>query len=284
MSDATADPLPAGAIDFHVHANPSLWERRHDAPELLALARERGLGGLVLKSHFGNTAWASALATAAEPGIDVYTSVTLNSFVGGFNPTAVELAAETGASVVWLPTFSAANFGTDRHFPFSNQSLTATDGDGDLRPEARAVLETVADLDRHLVLGNGHLGPDETRTVLDALEAMGADDVPYLITHADSAFMGLSTADQVALAERGAVIEKCYLPVVKGDLSMDEMVASVREIGVEACLLSTDHGQPSNESPPVAYAAFCAGLRERGVTDDELTAMARDLPLSLVEP
>ena len=284
MSDA-ADPLPEGAIDFHVHANPSLWERRHDAPELLALARERGLGGLVLKSHFGNTAWAAAPATAAEPGIDVYTSVTLNSFVGGFNPTAVELAAETGASVVWLPTFSAANFDTDRRFPFSNQSLTATDGDGDgdLRPEARAVLETVADLDRRLVLGNGHLGPDETRTVLDALEAMGAD-VPYLITHADSAFMGLSTADQAALAERGAVIEKCYLPVVKGDLSMDEMAASVREIGVEACLLSTDHGQPSNESPPAAYAAFCAGLRERGFDDDELTAMARDRPLALVEP
>jgi len=40
--------------------------------------------------------------------------------------------------------------------------------------------------------------------------------VPYLVTHADFEFMGLDTETQTRLADRGAILEKCYLPVVHG--------------------------------------------------------------------
>lgn len=273
--------IPTGAIDVHVHAAPSLWERIHDVPTLLERVRDSPLGGVVLKSHFGNTFEAVRLGRAAVPGVDVYSSLTLNTFVGGLNPSAVELAVETGASVVWLPTFSAANFETDRPYPFRGQTLTVTDDAGDLRPELLEILDVLDDADRRLVLGNGHVSPAETDAVLDAIDERGTD-VDYLVTHPDSAFMGLSLADQIDLANRGAYVEKCYLPIIKGDVTIEAMAEGIAEIGAERCVLSTDHGQPTNQSPPDAYAAFVEGLRRHGVSASAVERMSRTVPRALL--
>lgn len=279
-----SEPVPDGAVDVHVHAGPSYFERKHDALELVARVADSPLDGVVLKSHFGSTSVPAGLAAARFPGVDVYPSVTLNAFVGGFNPVAVELAIEAGARVVWLPTFSAANFdpgGIGREFPFSNQALTATDDDGEVRPEVLDVLATVAERDPTVAVGNGHLSRSESFAVLDAMEATGLD-LPYLVTHADFDFMGLSVEDQVALAERGATIEKCYLPLVHGDVTAEAVAESVREIGAENCVLSTDHGQPDNASPPDAYAAFVGELREAGLDEAAIRTMAVDNPRALL--
>lgn len=275
--------LPDGAIDFHVHAAPSLWERKHDAIELARHAVESDLGGLVLKSHFWNTAPMAGLAADRVPDVDIYSSIALNTFVGGFNPSTVELAIQTGVSVVWLPTFSAANFSTGRRFPFAGQDLRALTDDGELRDDARAVLTTIADADRRVVLGNGHLAPDETYAVLDALDEMGAD-VPYLVTHPESAFMGLSREDQIDLAERGAYLEKCYLPVTKGDVDIETMAETVRAVGPERCVLSTDYGQPDNPSPPEGLWEFSERLVAAGLSTDDVATMALDTPQSLLDP
>lgn len=275
--------LPNGAIDFHVHAAPSLWERKHDAIELARRALETDLGGIVLKSHFWNTAPMAELAADRVPDIDIYSSVALNSFVGGLNASAVELALEMGVSIVWLPTFSAENFTTSRHFPFPGQNLRALTDDGNLRQDVREVLITIDDGDQHIVLGNGHLAPDETYAVLDELEAMGAD-IPYLITHPESAFMGLSPEDQVNLAERGAYLEKCYLPITKGDVDVETMAETIEAVGPERCVLSTDYGQPSNPSPPEGLWEFSERLVDADVSSDDITTMARDTPRSLLEP
>ena len=273
--------IPEGAIDFHVHAGPSLWERFCDVTELLERVRDSPLGGVVLKSHFGNTFEAVRLGRAAVPGVDVYSSLTLNTFVGGLNPSAVELAVQTGASVVWLPTFSAATFETDRPYPFSGQTLTVTSDTGAPKPALLEILDVLDDADRRLVLGNGHISPAETDAVLDAIEERGTD-VDYLVTHPDSAFMHLSHDDQVRLAARGAYIEKCYLPVVKGDTTLAAMADGLADIGVSRCVLSTDHGQPGNESPPEAYASFVSGLRQHGVSASDIETMARTVPRRLL--
>lgn len=271
-----------GAVDVHIHANPSLWQRKHGIIELAERISDAGMGGFLIKSHFGNSFQAAEIAADAVPDIDVYSSVTLNTFVGGFNSSAVDLAIETGASVVWLPTFSAANFDTShRNFPFSGQDMVATSEDGTLKPEVVSVIETIATADRDLVLGNGHLNREETFKIFDLMEERGLD-VPYLITHADSEFMGLSTSDQVQLAERGAYIEKCYLPIIKGHIGIEEMVSSIDKIGVDQCLLSTDHGQPSNSSPPVAFSEFIELLHDQGLTDDDLRRMDREIPRELM--
>lgn len=273
----------SGAIDVHVHAGPSFFDRKYDAIELAEEFAASPMDGFVLKSHFGDTHKPARLA-ASRADVDVYSAVALNSFVGGFNHVAVEHAVETGARVVWLPTFSAANFqpeGIGRDFPFSRQNLRAVTDDGELRDEVVDVLETLADADRNVALGNGHLSRDETFAVLDRMDAMGLS-VPYLVTHADFPFMGLSVDDQVELAERGAIIEKCYLPVHHGDCTIDDVVDSVERIGAEHCVVSTDHGQADNASPPEAYASFVSKLGDAGLGDDVLHTMTKETPRQLL--
>lgn len=272
-----------GAIDIHVHAGPSYFERKHDSIELAEVYANAGMSGFVLKSHFGDTHKPARMAAGRVEDIDVYSSVTLNSFVGGFNPTAVSHALETDARVVWLPTFSSANFdpgGIDRGFPFPNQSLTAIEDD-ELKSEVRDVLETIADYDGHVALGNGHLSREESFAVLDAMEEMGLP-VPYLVTHADFEFMGLSLEDQIAMADRGAIIEKCYLPVVQDDVMLEDVASSIEVIGPERCVLSTDHGQSDNASPPEAYASFAGELREAGLDESAIEAITVGTPSRLL--
>ncbi len=275
-----------GAIDVHVHAGPSFFDRKHDAVELANTAEKRGMGGLVLKSHFGSTHKPARLAEARTNNLDVYSSVTLNSFVGGFNPVAVEHAIATEARVVWFPTFSAANFdagGIGRDFPFSNQSLRVIDDDGEVKDEVREVLETIAEAERPITVGNGHISKEETFSLLDTIEEMGIS-TPYLVTHADFPFMGLSIADQIELAERGAILEKCYLPVVHGDINIIDVAESIRDIGPSQCVLSTDHGQLNNASPPEAYWEFVGRLQEVGLRERELTTLTSETPAHIVNP
>jgi hypothetical protein len=260
------------AIDVHVHAGPSFFDRKTDPIALAEAYRDEGVGGMILKSHFGNTHVAATLAASRMPEVEVYSSTTLNSFVGGFNRTAVEHALATDARVIWLPTFSAANFepaGIDREFPFSDQSLSVLTDTGSVKPAVVDVVETVADADQRVALGNGHLSRPETFAILDLIEQRGYD-LPYFITHADFEFMGLSVEDQVELAERGAVIEKCFLPVVHGDITIEAIIESIAAIGADNCVLSTDHGQADNQSPPTAYRTFIERLTDAGLSSTDL--------------
>ncbi len=274
----------ADAVDIHVHAGPSFFDRKYDAIELAKEYADSEMDGFVLKSHFGNSHKSATMAAARVDDIDIYSSVTLNSFVGGFNPTAVEHGLETGARIVWLPTFSAANFeasGIGREFPFSNQRLSALDDDGELRPAVRDVLEVLGNHDDHVVLGNGHLSREESFAVLDAMEEMGID-VPYLVTHADFEFMGLSFEDQHELVSRGGIVEKCYLPVLHGDVTLNDVVASIEDLGADRCVLSTDHGQSSNESPPEAYASYAERVLEAGLDESALRMVTTETPRKLL--
>ena len=160
--------LVRGAYDLHVHVEPDLAARRIDD---LALARrfaELGLAGFVLKSHYVPTAERAAVVRAANPGVDVLGSITLNAGVGGLNAQAVEIAARSGARIVWLPTVDSENEASEdgpkpvkqpvwrvvqEEFEAvgvaSGPVLLTTDG-------VAGVLEVVA---RHqLVLATGHLG------------------------------------------------------------------------------------------------------------------------------
>lgn len=274
---------PVGAVDCHVHAGPSIFERKLDAIELAEALAASPLGGAVLKSHFGSTVPHCRLAAARVPDVDLYPSVTLNEFVGGFHPPTVEAAIASGVRFVWLPTFSAAGFDP----PNLGVPAFVTDGeltvfdDGDVRDEVRRILSLVADADPSPAIGSGHLSPSEVFAVLDIIEMHGLD-IDYVVTHPDFEFAGFTAAGQSELAERGAIIEKCFLPVVMGDVSMETVVEHVREFGADRCLLSTDHGQPANAVPPAAFDQFVDGLRENGLSDREIERCAVETPRKLL--
>src|SRR4030095_10126006 len=50
------DPALIGAIDLHAHHGPDSYARQWDAFEVVKLAKERGMLGVVLKNHWSETA------------------------------------------------------------------------------------------------------------------------------------------------------------------------------------------------------------------------------------
>src|SRR5262245_13510673 len=77
--------LLRGTIDIHVHSHPDNVERSIDGLEVAALARTRGMRGIVLKNHYDPTAGLAYLARKAAPGLDVFGGIDLNLSVGGMN-------------------------------------------------------------------------------------------------------------------------------------------------------------------------------------------------------
>ena len=285
-----ARELVRSAYDLHIHVGPDVMERRIDDVTLAGRFLEVGLAGFGLKSHYTSTAERAQVVARAVPGIDVVGTITLNASVGGLNPLAVEIAAQEGARIVWLPTVDAENEAEarDREYPpgaakplwariqseLQEQGLEAppvavVDSGGEPVPELLDVLSVVA---RHgLVLATGHLARDEIFAVLDAATSAGVHRV--VVTHPEFPAQDLSEADQSALAERGALLERCFTTPYTGKCTWERVADGIRATGAENNLLSTDLGQPAN--PPVedGLALFADRLLELGISEDEIRTM-----------
>ena len=69
-------------------------------------ARAAGYRGVLLKqATFHNPATAAALRQIV-PGIEIFTGIVLNHWVGGLNPEAVIGALALGAKVVWIDSIT----------------------------------------------------------------------------------------------------------------------------------------------------------------------------------
>ena len=286
-----ARELVRGAFDLHIHVDPDVVGRSVDDVTLAEQCRERGLAGFGLKSHYTSTAERARVVNRVVPEVRAVGAITLNAAVGGLNPLAVEIAAREGARIVWLPTVDAVNEASarDREYPpgahvpmwvalqkelrdagMEPPPVAVVDDAGDPLPELRAVLAVVA---RHqLVLATGHLGRDEIFTVVDAALSAGVRDV--VVTHPEFTSQDLSIADQAALAERGALLERCFTTPHTGKCTWEHVYEGIRATGPERNLLSTDLGQPAN--PPVVdgLALFADRLLEGGFSDDEIQTMS----------
>jgi hypothetical protein len=277
---ARARELVRGAYDLHVHVEPDIATRRIDDLSLARRFAELGLAGFVLKSHYAPTAERAAVVRAAVPGVDFLGSITLNAGVGGLNAQAVEIAARSGARIVWLPTVDSENEASEeRPKPAKPpiwrkiQEEFVAVGVG-AEPVTLAnlgkVLEVVA---RHdLVLATGHLGATEIPRVVDAALAAGVRRV--VVTHPDYPTQGVPVDEQRALAERGAWLERCFTPIHTGKVSWEQTFDAIRATGPEHNVLSTDLGQPAN--PPVedGLALMADRLLEAGFSEDEVRTMA----------
>jgi hypothetical protein len=286
-----ARELVRGAFDVHVHVAPDVVERRIDDVGLARRFRDVGLAGFVLKSHYTSTAERAAVVSAVVPEVRALGAIALNGAVGGLNAIAVEIAAREGARVVWLPTVDsvaeaehvARGLAPGAESPvwyrfqeelrsrgFVVQPIAVLDGEGRLLPEARAVLASVAA--HGLVLATGHLGRAETFAVVDVAGEGGAAEI--VVTHPDYPAQAFPLKDLLALADRGALIERCFTTPHTGKVAWSDWLASTRAVGSQRCVLSSDLGQPAN--PPVedGLALLADRLLENGFTDEEVHTMA----------
>ncbi len=286
----SARALVRGGYDLHVHVAPDLIPRRIDDVALAGRCREVGLAGFVLKSHYQVTAERAAVVAGVVPGVDVVGAITLNSPVGGLSALAVEIAARSGARFVWMPTFDAANETAGRGEPepeatlpvwaklqvalrrdgVESPSITVLDEHGRLRPEAREVIATAA---RHqLVLGTGHLARDEIFAVVRTARELGVERI--VVTHPDFPSQNLPAEDQCALADLGALLERCFATSHTGRVPWKRVLASIRQVGPERSFISSDLGQVHNPAVEDGLALFADRLLEAGFSASEIHTMA----------
>jgi Family of unknown function (DUF6282) len=287
-----ARELLHGAFDTHMHVAPDVVERKIDDVSLARRFEELGMAGFVLKSHYGATAERASVVRAAVPGITALGAISLNRAVGGMNPLAVEIAAREGARTVWFPTVDSVNEAHEREVNEARppakvpvwvklqlelreqgieiEPVPVVYPDGAPLPETREVLKMIA---RHgMVLATGHLGRDEIFAVVDAALAEGVETI--VITHPEFPSQNLNVADQRALAERGALLERCFTTPHTGKVSWEQWLSNTRDAGPEHSVLSTDLGQVFN--PPVedGMALMVDRLLEAGFDEEEVHKMA----------
>jgi Family of unknown function (DUF6282) len=284
-----ARELLRGAYDTHIHVAPDVVEREIDDVSLARRFAELGMAGFQLKSHYTSTAERASVVSAAVPGVRVLGAIVLNRAVGGLNPLAVEVAAREGARTVWMPTVDSVNESHEREAPpgakvpvwvklqlemrqqgLEIEPVPVVDATGKVLPETETVLDLIA---RHrLVLATGHVGRDEIFAIVDAARARGIEEI--VVTHPEFPSQDLPVDDQRALAERGALLERCFTTPHTGKVTWEHWIENIRATGADHSVLSTDLGQVFN--PPVAdgMALMVDRLLDAGFDEQEVHTMA----------
>jgi len=277
--------LLKGVIDFHVHSAPDIFTRSVTDVEIAQLARAQGMGALVFKNHFTQTADRAWLAERLTGQI-CYGGIALNRAVGGLNAEAVRrlvLFPGGKGKVVWLPTFDAEHHA--RVFQETTPVVPVV-RDGQPVPELQEIFSLIAKHD--LVLGTGHSSATECLILLKAAREAGVRRM--LVSHAMADPIGMTTEQMQAAAALGAKLECVWASNLQGPkshlaamrkwrhVSTADYAKAFRAIGVEHFLLASDLGQFLNPVHTDGMTTFLMELKAAGFSDAELDQMARRNP------
>jgi hypothetical protein len=144
-----------------------------------------------------------------------------------------------------------------------------TDPSGQLLPEARDVLRAIA---RHgLILATGHLARADTFAVVDGALEEGVSDI--VVTHPEFTCQDFSIEDQVALADRGCLLERCLTTAWSGKTTWEHVFDGVRAVGVERTLFSSDLGNPDYPAVEDGLALWADRLLGADFGEEEVRDM-----------
>src|SRR5882672_942575 len=280
LDSVAAARVLQGTIDIHVHSAPDNVPRSIDGLDVAKLARTRGMRGLVLKNHYEPTASLAFLARKEAPGLEVFGGIDLNLTVGGMNAAAVEhMTQVTGGwgRVVWMSTFDAEN---QVRYSKENRPFVSVARDGDLLPATKAVIAVIAK--HRLVLATGHVSAQEGLMLIREGRRQGVEHI--VVTHAANAPVLMTVAQMQEAARQGAFIEFVGGSLTTADAAarIDRFADAIRQVGPQACILSSDLGQKGNALPPDGFAAFLLALRAKGFTEQYLDRMSKQNPARLL--
>ena len=284
----SGNPLQ-GVIDFHVHSGPDSFSRSITDFEIARIARDRGMGALVLKNHFTMTADRAVLAERLT-GMKCFGGVVLNRAVGGLNAEAIRRMVTFSGSrgkVVWLPTFDAENH--VKHFG-ENRPFVRVVQQGQPVPELKTIFQLVAEHD--LVLATGHSSAAECLLLIRAAAAAGVTKM--LVTHAMADPIAMNTDQLQQVAQLGAKIECVWLTNLSGPKShlpnmrhwrrvtTRDYIAAFRTVGTQHFVLASDLGQYLNPIHTDGLTAFILELQAAGITDTQIDQLARQNAAALL--
>lgn len=289
-----ADELLRGAIDMHAHGYPQFtlnMPPRVNDLEWAQAAQEAGMAGFVIKSHMWPTTSEAYLLNKIVEGVKVFGSITLNYVVGGINPLAVQIAAESGAKVVFMPTWSSKNdmdkgkHYFDRMRPYITTidsatknlpGLKVTDDNGELIPEAEEILRLCKQYD--LVLGSGHISIEESLALCKATTKVG---VKFVLNHPlNSPLIAATLEQQKEIAEMGGFVEHVFIGCMPMHQRMHPrlIAEAIDFVGYKHCIMSSDSIEAWNPKPPEVLRMYIASLMALGVSEEAIFHMTHTNP------
>ena len=291
-----ADRLLEGAIDTHCHGYPEISfdvKMRTEDLEAFRLAAEAKMKGIVLKSHMWPTIGRVYQMKDKIAGIEVWSSITLNSSAGGFSPWVTESALKQGVKVIWLPTWSARNDlqrgGFSRlmkpWLPTLNrikpeEGLSVFNSSGEIDQNVKEILGLAKDYD--VAIFTGHISPQESLAV--AREAKKIGFKKLLLSHPDSNAVGATMEQVKEMAEMGFFIETTFLGLLPAfwRISLKEICQRIREVGARRWVLSTDAFFEWTPPPAEMMRMFIGSMLSAGMSADEVDLMVRKNPSELL--
>ena len=289
---ATYNPLLEGAIEMHCHSSPSLFPRKQNDWELLEDAKQAKMHSIVIKSHESQTYDRATLLNLNQEDVKVIGGLVLNHFSGGLNPFTVDAAIQSGAQIIWMPTFSSKqhqNYFEERKTNlFKNSNMLSQQGYGieildendKLKIHVHEILELIAS--SNAILSTGHLSVKEVCILVREAKLHGIDKI--LIQHADLGIARIPFEVQKDLVYQGAIIEKCYLACSSdfNNLTVAEMAENIKILGVNSCVMVTDYGQAHHIPIVEAFSNFIDEILANGIKQSEVRTMIHTNPLHLL--
>jgi hypothetical protein len=291
-----ADRLLEGAIDTHCHGYPEISfevKMRTEDLEALRLASQAKMKGIVLKSHMWPTIGRVYQIKDKIEGIEVWSSIALNSSAGGFSPWVTESALKQGVKVIWFPTWSAKNDiqrgGFSRlmkaWLPTLNRitpehGLSVFDSSGEIDQNVKEILALAKDYD--VAVFTGHISPQESLAVAREAKKMGLKKL--LFTHPDSNAVGATMEHVKQMAEMGFFIETTFLGLLPAfwRISLKEVCQRIKEVGARRWVLSTDTFFEWSVPPSEMMRMFIGSVLSCGMSAEEVDLMVRKNPGELL--
>jgi hypothetical protein len=247
--------------------------------ELCEQAVAAGIRGMILKSHWTETATRASLLRRKFPRLQIYGSLCLNLSVGGLNQEAVRAALNLGAKEIWMPTVDAAN--CRAHRGEHGVGLTILRKSGNLRPDVKRIIRLVSEAG--VILGTGHISPEETKALIPAALAGGVRRI--LVTHPEWPATRITPEEQKRLITPGRVFfERCYVSTTPpgGNVPLQEIIDGIRATGPEHTVLTSDFGVAELAPPAKAFGDYLELIRRAGFGERDIVTMVVDNPAYLL--
>jgi hypothetical protein len=282
--------LLEGAVDIHVHSIPDPeidvgW----DQLEISKKCMDIGMGAVVFKSHTIPTAATTYYVQKSvneysklvdkEP-IKVFGGITLNYYQGGLNPAAVEMCAQLGGKVVWLPSHDSAHH---RRVMNTGGGIELLDENDKPVPELYEIFKIVAE--NNMILDPCHAGTKQRFIVIEEAKKVGVKK--FVITH-PSWNVTKATHEQMAqMGEMGAYIGLFMYGEVPNfnnpNCDPMEMFEIIKKVGPEHIVLASDLGTVINMPPWEGMKLFMRILIANGLPTKGIRRMCHDNPRHLLD-
>lgn len=276
----------AGACDLHCHAgNPCCVAKPFTDVFVAQQAAAAGMDAVVFKSHYENTVARAYYVNQIVPDIRLFGGITLNRYVGGLNPSAVEAVLLAGGKEVWMPTFDSAlyveKFGNTGTYEIGSGFRVVENGR--LKEEAAEIVRLVAKYDA--ILACGHIYKDEIFELALFAHQEGAK---MMIDHAFYTVPGFTyhEIDQLKeLTNLGVYIglfAVLVFPRVCSTVSIEGDRKIIEALGPEHCVIASDTGAGASPFTSEALRTYAQNLFDLGVSLKDLDVMMCKNPRKLL--